>query len=149
MSGIFEKIKAHLTEDKIKTVYRFISEREKAAIEANDMSGIGSAWEKNNRRSSHKYKNGVRYVHFLDSKKDAMDIYNELKRSKRYLCTYNIPASVLKKYSGKGFYPPHGYDFSHTEIKEYAVPSTEYNPDWLVSMISTSEFLKDEGMDKL
>lgn len=144
MAGIFEKIKKHLTEDKLKTVYRFVSERERKAIEDGDISGIGTTWEKNSGRSTHKYKKGVRYVHFLDNKKDAIDVYNELKRTKRYLCTYSIPTSVLKKYAGKGFYPPHGYNISFTEIKEYAIPSEEYNPDWLQSMILVDEKSKEE-----
>lgn len=144
MAGIFEKIKAHLTEDKLKEVYRFVSERERAAIEAGDLSGIGTTWEKNGNRSTHKYKKGVRYVHFLDSKKDAIDVYNELKRTKRYLCTYSIPSSILKKYAGKGYYPPHGYEISFTEIKEYAIPAEEYNPDWLKSMVPFDDKTKDD-----
>ncbi len=147
MAGIFEKIKKHLTEDKLKTVYRFVSERERKAIETGDISGIGSTWEQDSRRNTHKYVEGVRYVHFIDSKKDTQDIFNELKRSKVYLCTYRIPTSILKKYAGKGFYPPHGYDNSYTEIKEYAIPSEEYNPDWLQTMTLVNEKLHEEMAD--
>ena len=144
MAGVFEKIKAYLTEDKPKTVYRFVSERERKAIEENDIDSIGSTWETDKRRNTHKYIEGVRYVHFVDRRKDAMDVYRELRRSKKYLCTYSIPSSILKKYAGKGFYPPHGYDFSHTEIKEYAIPSNEYNPNWLQSMVLVDDKVKDE-----
>ena len=147
MAGIFEKIKAHLTEDKLKTVYRFVSEREKRAIEACDISGIGSTWEQDSRRNTHKYKEGVRYVHFVANKHDTQDVYRELKRSKCYLCTYRIPNSILKKYAGKGFYPPHGYDNSYTEIKEYAIPSEQYNPEWLQKITLVNPALQEEMAD--
>lgn len=149
MAGVFEKIKAHLMDKtqkgiKTKTVYRFVSEREKKAIEENDLESIGSTWETDRRRNTHKYKEGVRYVHFVDGKKDALDVYHELRRSKKYLCTYDIPTDILKRYSGKGFYPPHGYNVSHTEIKEYAIPSSEYNPEWLQTMVLVDDKVKDE-----
>ncbi|MBE5738585.1 MAG: hypothetical protein E7354_02540 [Clostridiales bacterium] len=141
MSGVFERIKEHLNRERMKTVYRFISERERQALENSDISQIGSLWQSNDGRSNHKYRENTRYIHFVDSIQDANDIYNALKDSKAYLCSYSIPTSVLKKYVGKGYYPPHGYDYSYTEIKEYAIPSEEFDFSWLISIQSVEEFL--------
>ncbi len=145
MSSLLEKIKSHLSGEKQRTVYRFISAREKTALEEGRYSDIGTTWQKAKGRSTHKYKQkDVRYLHFLDNKTDARYLLYHLKSGKSHICTYTIPTKILSKYSGTGYYPPHGYDDLYTPIKEYAIPTTEYDPTWLVSMETIDSFLEEE-----
>jgi hypothetical protein len=72
-----------------------------------------------------------------------MTIYKELSCIKDYYCTYSIPQKILKKYAGKGFYMTSGYTFYET-IKEYAIPITEFNPEWIVTIKTINDFLNKE-----
>ena len=141
---MFGKKNTQKTEAKCKIVYRFISERERLAIERKDMLGIGGFWAKGDNRSSHRYKTGERYIHFFDDKKCASDVFNALKGTKKYFCEYSVPISVLKKHVGRGYYPPHGYDNLFAQIKEYAIPIGEYDEEWLVSIVGVEEFFDVE-----
>jgi len=130
-----------------KLVYRLISEREKKAIENNDLSQLGVEWRSLNSGNTHKYKKGLRYIHFLDKKSDALTLYRELSKNKQYFCTYSIPTKTLRKYAGKGFYMAKGYE-QYSTVKEYAIPSEEFNSDWLISTTPISEFLQETNKVK-
>jgi len=127
-----------------KIVYRFISESERISIEKKDIQNLGEIWEKQSSGNNHKYEKNTRYIHFIDNKKDAMIIYKELGSIKDYLCAYSIPKKILRKYQGKGFYMTKGYTFYET-VKEYAIPTKEFNPEWLISTKTISEFLNEES----
>ena len=134
MHNAFLKFKNYLLgKDKNKLVYRFISEREKKAFDSKDLSQIGTFWYDLNGGSTHNYKKGKRYIHLFDKKKDAMTLHLEVGGSKQYFCTYSIPKKILKKYTGKGFYMVRGYE-NYSTIKEYAIPSDEFDFNWLVSI---------------
>ena len=138
----FAKIKEYLlSKQQDKLVYRFISEREKRAIEANDLSKIGRTWNSNTFGNNHKYKQNTRYIHFFDNKNDAKLLYKELGFSKEYLCTYSIPAKILKKHQGNGYYMVKGYEIVDT-VKEYAIPSDEFDLKWVDSIMPITDFVK-------
>lgn len=122
-------------------VYRFISEREKRAMAANDLSKIGRTWDSKTICNNHRYKKNTRYIHFFDNEKDAKLLYKELGFSKAYLCTYSIPKKILKQHTGKGYYMVKGYDIVDT-VKEYAIPSDEFDLNWVESIIPITDFVK-------
>lgn len=148
MKSSFSKLKSHLiAKNSNKLVYRFVSEREKKAIENNDLSQIGIIWHDKNAGNTHKYKEGTKYIHLLDNIKDSITLYREFGKNKQYFCTYSIPKRILKKYAGKGFYIPVGYETFNT-VKEYAIPIEEFDINWLVSTTPINEFLQDTNIVK-
>ena len=125
-------------------VYRIVSKREKEAIANNDLSQLGLEWHNLDSGNTHKYKKGLKYIHFIDKKSDVLALYHELGKNKEYFCTYSIPIKILQKHTGKGFYITKGYEQYRT-VKEYAIPSEEFNSDWLISTTPISEFLQDSN----
>ena len=149
MKTAFSKLKSYLFDKKQnKIVYRFVTEQEKVALENNDISKLGGLWHNLKAGNTHRYKKGVKYMHFFDKKEDAITIYREFGKAKQYFCTYSIPNKILRKYVGKGFYIPIGYD-DYTTIKEYAIPSAEFDTSWIVSINPTNEFLKEASSIKI
>ena len=73
-----------LNKSKNKIVYRFISEEEKKAIENQNFEKIGQIWANQSAGNNHKYKKNIRYIHFIENKKDAKTIYKELGSIKDY-----------------------------------------------------------------
>jgi hypothetical protein len=78
-------------------------------------------------------------------REELVELYKELGFGKQYFCTYSIPSNILRKHMGKGLYIPSGYDLSYT-VKEYAIPSEEFNPNWLISTQTIQDFLIEESM---
>lgn len=134
-----------LNKNQNKIVYRFISESERIAMEKQNVQNLGEIWGKESSGNNHKYKKNTRYIHFINNKEDALIIYKELGSIKDYFCTYSIPQKILRKYAGKGFYMTSGYNFYET-VKEYAIPTEEFNPEWLVSIKTINEFLNEEHL---
>lgn len=142
--GCFLKFKKYiLDKNQERIVYRFISHNERMLMEKHNISQMGRVWEKEFGGNSHKYKKDTKYLHFFDDINDAMILYNELGYNRDYFCTYSIPIKLLKKYKGKGYYSNRGYDIFDT-VKEYAIPSVEYNQKWLLSIKTINEFLSEE-----
>ena len=124
------------------TVFRLISEREKQAIEMHDISKLGCFYKKSI-CNNHKYKKNIKYIHFFDNKNDARLLHNELGSSKAYLCTCAIPINILKKYLGKGYYTMRGYYDTIDTIKEYAIPTSDFDFEWIKSITPIKDFLKE------
>ena len=145
MKDSFLKLKEYFlnknTQNKI--VYRFISKSEKQAIDNQDIENLGGSWNKKNYANTHRYQKNTKYLHFIDNRKDAMIVYNELGFKRDYFCAYSIPVKILRKYRGKGHYS-RGYEFYDT-IKEYAIPSDQFDPQWLISTKTIEEFLDEES----
>ena len=115
-------------------VYRYLNQTELNNILQGNTNALGKEYEKPGklRKSTHKYKEGTKYIHFFKSKSSMLMmsyIYHKLDGN-FFFCTFDIPLKVLAFHSGTGFYPASGYD-NMTELKEYAISIDKFKPEWL------------------
>ena len=123
-------------------VYRYTSEQELNAITQGKKEDIGNFNNNETEWSSfntHKYKLGHKYLHFFKNKKSIKYlkmIRKGLDKKKMYICSYNIPRSVLRTCKGKGDYDStiHGYDEYQVSLTEYAVDVNDFSCEWLVDI---------------
>ena len=61
---------------------------------------------------------------------------NQRANARMFVCTYDIPRSILKQSKGKGFYDSgaSGYDFCEVSLREYAVDVDDFWCSWLVNV---------------
>ncbi|MBO5884895.1 MAG: hypothetical protein J6Q51_03770 [Clostridia bacterium] len=117
-------------------VYRYLSKTELNNILNNDLSNIGSIYDrtKYKYRNNHKYKPNLNYLHFFLEKSDCFrvrNLHNE-PNEEFFVCTFDIPIAILKKHKGYGIYEASGYDIDCIKIKEFAIPSEIFRRDWLI-----------------
>lgn len=109
-------------------VYRICKKEELEKIFMdNSFLNVGYKFDISN-LNTHQYNKNSRYLHFfLD--KDSMFYLRTLKD--RYVCIYDIPCDILKKYEGIGYY----YDYINysnlNEVIECAVETSNIKIDYL------------------
>lgn len=137
--GISKDIKTKLFGTK--NVYRYVTDEEASFFESGDIDMLGAKFKGEDLSNSHKYKDEP-YLHFFSTQDLPAHIINSLPGDKTHLCSFEIDKLTLSKYKGEGYYSPHGYDLDYTYITEYAIPVSEYQPDWFKSATP----LKDNNM---
>lgn len=117
-------------------VYRYLGARELEEILAGNTDTIGKTFSKKAFRlsNSHRYKEGVRYLHFFQNIKDIEKIKFEHQnaRGKFYVCTFDIPKKLMKKGVGR-YTNQRGYDFFVEKAKEYILPANDLDCKFLCS----------------
>ena len=75
-----------------------------------------------------------------------MEINLLTKDKKMFICSYDIPRSILRKYKGNGYYDPegHGYDSYDIALREYAIDVDDFCLEWLVD-IELDDPTKEQG----
>lgn len=112
-------------------VYRICTQKEVDYILDNkDFNGVGSpstAFGNN----THQYEEGYNYLHFFARKSSILLHWRNT--TGYYLCTYDIPESILNEHFGTGSYPIHFiYGMGiYTDLKEYAIPTFEMDFNFL------------------
>ena len=119
-------------------VYRYLSEEELKFIQSGEVDKIGSFYvndENFKRINTHKYKKGVKYLHFFFKKEDIKRVQNLdfRKMSNYYICEFNIPFLALLPYIGKGHYDSRGYKTDLDSVYEIAMPATKMKQKYLKS----------------
>lgn len=118
-------------------VYRYLSKKELMLILSGDKTCLGKEFndEKYRKINNHKYKKGVKYLHFFKNKKDIKLIQNECRKFKRefYICEFDIPIMTLLFNSGYGVYDSSGYDYDFIKAKEFAIPVEKFETCWLTN----------------
>lgn len=125
-------------------VYRYLGSEELQDFLHKDMHKVGSTYKEKVPQNTHKYKNGVRYLHFFKHLRDFPTIQKVLgKPEGRFLCKFDIPLRMLITSKGTGYYVDYfsGYDYGCEKIKEFAVETSKIQPDYLV------DFIFDEKCD--
>lgn len=129
-------------------VYRNSEEKEiKKVLTNKSYNDIGSICEENPDKNTFKYLKNTLYIHFFKNKYCLL--YMDTS-SGRYICTYNIPDSILEKHFGYGFYLDLISFKTKCKIEEYAIPSNlidfKYleNIDILTSFVDYEDVLNDE-----
>ena len=124
-------------------VYRYLSKRELDAFTEGDMSKVGAEYFETEKSISntHKYKEGVKYLHFFQSLKDLKHIEKVRDRNKEhFVAQFDIPILTLLSCAGKGYYPASGYDLDCEVVREYAIPVENIRPSFLEGYVSANEF---------
>ena len=117
-------------------VYRYLSQPELDAILSNDTSSIGKDYERNDdykRINSHRYKQGIKYLHFFKNKDDCRRIksLHEGKPVEFYFAEFDIPFTVLIPHIGYGRYDARGYRVDIETVTEFAIPVSKFKPKYL------------------
>ncbi|MBE5746000.1 MAG: hypothetical protein E7359_01795 [Clostridiales bacterium] len=116
-------------------VYRYLSEEELKSILANDKSNIGREFFTTECKqfNSHKYKKGVKYLHFFKNKKDIKHIKPMKANSNKtyYICEFDIPFLKLLPHIGYGVYAGHGYDEYNKSVCEFIISVDKFDTKWL------------------
>ena len=120
----------YFNKDKTKTVYRFVSSRELELLQNGETEGFGLEHDRIKEMNNHKYDKDEKYFHLFDSAEIPPHVVRSLPGEKTHLCSFEIEKSILNQYKGTGFYSAQGYDFDYLALKEYAIPMSEYKPDW-------------------
>lgn len=108
-----------------------------------NMQDLGAEFNDNNLSNTHNYKIGNSYLHFFANIKDLEHIRN-IKRSENgdfYVGLFDIPAIKLLPHMGKGFYETRGYDVNFEKVREFAIPSIDMKPEYLLY------YMKDQKRD--
>ena len=109
-------------------VYRYLGARELKEILAGHNETIGKTFSRKffRRSNSHKYKDGVRYLHFFQNKDDIEKIKFEHSDAsiQFYICEFDIPKKLLKKGTGR-YDNKRGYEHFVEKTKEYILPAKD------------------------
>ena len=122
-------------------VYRYLRENELNSFLNSDMDNIGSEYSQGSVSNTHKYKEGVKYLHFFARIEDLQSI-RDLKRKSQddfYVCRFDIPFLTLLTNKGKGYYECSGYDVPYNVIKEYAIPTDMLKPEHLTAYVKDQD----------
>ena len=114
------------------------------------MSKVGAEYFETEKSISntHKYKEGVKYLHFFQSLKDLKHIEKVRDRNKEhFVAQFDIPILTLLSCAGKGYYPASGYDLDCEVVREYAIPVDNIRPSFLEGYVSSREFSTSNAHD--
>lgn len=117
-------------------VYRYLGARELGEILAGNNETIGKTFSRElfRRSNSHRYKNGVRYLHFFQKREDIEKIKFEHRNTSTqfYVCVFDIPKKLMKKGIGR-YDNQRGYEHFVEKAKEYILPAKDLDCSWLCS----------------
>ncbi len=117
-------------------VYRYLSESELNHILAGEIDDIGNQFtnHKKDEINTHKYIEGVKYLHFFKRKEDTEKMQLLYRKHIRpfYFCEFEIPKKTLLFHAGVGYYSASGYDLDYVAAREYAIPTSKFKKEYLV-----------------
>ena len=118
-------------------VYRYLTQEELDYITSGRLDKIGREYSiaTFHEINTHKYKDGIKYLHFFWNKENiklAQDLHKYDSQT-YYICTFNIPTHLLLRFRGKGFYESSGYDIDREVAVEFAIPIKNFKPEYLIS----------------
>lgn len=123
-------------------VYRYLSESELNLIRSGG-ENLGNTFDRKNykRQNNHRYRKGVKYIHFYKQLESMEHIRREYIKDQNqgmryYFCSFNVPATILALHRGKGHYDGRGYDeVGAITSVEYAIPADKFDPAWLDKVV--------------
>ena len=138
--SLLEKFKNWLSQDKTQSVYRFVSPRELELLQNDKTQDLGTIYDGEKVSNTHKYNKDEKYLHFFESPDQPPRVIHSLSKTKEFLCEFEIEKNLLSKHKGIGFYPAQGYDEDCTRVTEFAIPVSEYSPQWLTSVTPINNY---------
>lgn len=120
-------------------VYRFLCDDELKKIltgRVDELGQLGHKFDFECKPNTYRYAPDIKYIHFFKSQ-TAMKFMNKHHYGSRkyYICTFDIPLSILKSHFGLGFYA----DWLASVKREFALPVNKFKCDWLVDCIPAYE----------
>ena len=110
-------------------VYRVCSEREVSTIlKDKSFQNIGSFYQNDPKKNNHSYLENKKYIHFFKHYESVFYL-NSLK--KNYVCTYDIPDSLLETGRGTGYYLDFLFFRTLRNVDEFAIESDMVQFDYL------------------
>jgi len=124
-------------------VYRYLCEDELKSWLQDDTSKLGAKYDSTELSNNHKYKESKSYLHFFAKIDDLYYIRSIKSREKKdfYICLFDIPAIKLLPHMGKGYYMARGYDHDIETVREFALPTSDIKPSYLLY------YIKDQKRD--
>lgn len=119
-------------------IYRYLTEKELKSFQCGDLSEIGNFYDRfeYKRVNTHRYKKGVRYLHFYSRKEDirhAKTLHKNDLSNDYYTCEFDIPALKAHLYHGQGIYDGSGYKIDKDVVSEFAIPVQAIRSEYLTS----------------
>lgn len=118
-------------------VYRYLSETELKEIINGNIQNIGCCYEREKYKkvNTHRYKSGVKYLHFFKNKNLIYQIryIHRYDKQNYYICEFDIPIKYLIFNAGIGKYASCGYDNDNETAIEFIVEAEKLNPKWLIN----------------
>ena len=117
-------------------VYRYVAEEELVAILSGHLDDVGSEYNRKEykRQNNHRYKPNTKYLHFFKDKSSIELIRREILHKDKdgvyFFCSFDIPATILWRYAGKGNYDG-SYKVPYHTVREYAIPMDTFDPKWI------------------
>ena len=102
--------------------------------------------DKNASGNTHKYTEGVRYVHFFKDLLDAPVILQIMPLNATHLCRFELPIDLLASRQGRGVY--YDEELDSVEVAEYAIDidsidSMSLKDYRIIKDISMAKYLDD------
>ena len=116
-------------------LYRYLSKEELENLLAGKIEQIGHFYEAKNykRVNTHKYKKGIKYLHFYFDEKEISRIKDAdfHKSANYYICEFEIPFYVIFPHIGVGRYDGVGYEVPLDSVFEVALPAQKMKVKYL------------------
>lgn len=123
-------------------VYRICNELEKnTLLNERSFNNIGHFCYENKKTNTHFYKDGKKYIHFF---KDFDSIFYLKTTKNHYICTYDIPDSILISYKSLGFYLDRMFFRKIDSVVEYTIENELLDFNYLISI---DEIINDIDFD--
>lgn len=115
-------------------VYRYVSQAELDLILSGNITCLGNAncCADFSYCNTHKYKSGVKYLHFFRNEKILYVLQKDYKSAEGnyYICKFDIPLVVLLSGVGFGYYDCSGYTMDFEKLLEFAIKTDRIKPEW-------------------
>lgn len=119
-------------------VYRYLSQTELDNFLSGNIADVGSTYdnqENYKRINNHRYKEGVKYLHFFKNKEDCRRVRfnSEGNFAEFYVAEFDVPITVLALHMGSGRYNASGYFTDIESVREFAVPTSKIKARYLLN----------------
>lgn len=136
-------------------VYRMLEESELKKMLNGKVDELGADCEQYTHNNNHKYKKGVKYIHFFLRRKSIFEFLpKKVDGKKYYVCAFDIPVCKLLKSFGVGYYYSkkkhnNGYDALLYKVTEFSIDAKEFETSWILDIEkyeNTKEFRKEKEL---
>ncbi len=112
-------------------VLRYTTSQELKYMLNGEIHKLGTECYGENLSNTHKYKKGIKYLHFFKKGSSLKYIHRILNKKDVYICKFDIPLPILIKGVGVGTYEAkRGYDM--VRLTEFAIDARKFKKEWIV-----------------
>lgn len=108
-----------------------------------NFNNVGSFFKEDPNINTFKYLENIRYMHFF---RNEYSVLHKDTSPGRFICTYNIPYSILEEYFGYGYYKDFINLKNKIKVEEYAIPSDKMKFEYLISADELTSYVDFEDL---